>query len=118
MPFVVELLSDDVAIVRAEACRTLVITVESVKAISPQNATFIPEYLLPQMRHLSIDPDIFVRATYATGLVRLADAAVTMLEMSQASKADKTEQEALGVVEVSGTSFTMSARKALIAARL
>ncbi|WVW81748.1 hypothetical protein I302_103744 [Kwoniella bestiolae CBS 10118] len=86
IPFVVELLSDDVAIVRAEACRTLIIVVESINSITPQNATFIPEYLLPQMRHLAVDNDIFVRATYAKGLVRLADAAVNMLEMSQASK--------------------------------
>ncbi|WVF66213.1 hypothetical protein IAT40_000953 [Kwoniella sp. CBS 6097] len=84
--FVVELLSDDVAIVRAEACRTLVHIVESINSITPQNATFIPEYLLPQMRHLSLDNDIFVRATYARGLVRVADTAVKMLEMSQATK--------------------------------
>lgn len=100
MPFVVELLSDDVAIVRAEACRTLIITVESVNTISAQNATFIPEYLLPQMRHLATDPDIFVRATYATGLVRLADVAVSMLEMSQAAKPNRAELDISGVIEV------------------
>jgi phosphoinositide-3-kinase regulatory subunit 4 len=72
-----------------------------VSSITPQNATFIPEYLLPNLRHLSTDPDIFVRATYARGLVRLADAAVNMLEMSQASKVDKAELEASGVIEVS-----------------
>nr|XP_031863613.1 uncharacterized protein CI109_000865 [Kwoniella shandongensis]KAA5530685.1 hypothetical protein CI109_000865 [Kwoniella shandongensis] len=100
VPFVVELLSDDVAIVRAEACRTLVIVVESVTSITPQNATFVPEYLLPQMRHLSTDPDIFVRATYARGLVRLADAAVNMLEMSQAAKAPGgAGPEASGIIE-------------------
>ncbi|WVR03468.1 hypothetical protein IAU60_000459 [Kwoniella sp. DSM 27419] len=86
IPFAVELLSDETAIVRAEACRSLVIIVESVRYISPQNVTYIPEYLLPQMRHLAVDPDVFVRATYAKGLVRLADAAVNMLEMSQAAK--------------------------------
>lgn len=102
VPYVVELLSDDVAIVRAEACRTLIIVVESVQTISAQNATYIPEYLLPQMRHLATDPDVFVRATYATGLVRLADVAVSTLEMSQAAKTDKPEMEVSGVIEVSG----------------
>ena len=101
IPFVVELLSDKVAIVRAEACRTLTIAVESVESISAQNATFIPEYLLPQMRHLSTDPDIFVRATYAKSLVRLADVAVNMLEMNQAAKAKRSDMEASGAVEVS-----------------
>ncbi|WWC58078.1 uncharacterized protein I303_100613 [Kwoniella dejecticola CBS 10117] len=100
IPFAVELLSDDVAIVRAEACRTLVIVVESVNSITPQNATFIPEYLLPQMRHLATDNDIFVRATYAKGLVRLAEAAVNMLEMSQATKVvGGPTPESSGVIE-------------------
>jgi phosphoinositide-3-kinase regulatory subunit 4 len=85
VPFVVELLSDEVAIVRAEACRTLVIVVESVKSITLHNCTFIPEYLLPQTRRLTKDPDVFVRATYARALVRLADEAVRMLELSQAA---------------------------------
>lgn len=101
VPFVVELLADDTAIVRAEACRSLITTVKSVKSITPRNAAFIPEYLLPQMRHLATDPDVFVRATYAQSLVRLADVAVGMLEMSQAAKVDKTELEASGIVEVS-----------------
>lgn len=85
---------------RAEACRTIVLTVESVNSVSPLNATFVPEYLLPQMRQLATDPDIFVRATYAKGLVRLADAAVNMLELSQATKPNKSELEVSGAVEV------------------
>ncbi|ODO02045.1 VPS15 protein kinase [Cryptococcus wingfieldii CBS 7118] len=86
IPYIVELLSDDIAVVRAEACQTLVEVVDNVETITPQNATFIPEYLLPQMRHLATDNDTFVRASYATGLVKLANAAVNMLEMSQAAK--------------------------------
>ena len=115
MPFIVELLSDDAAIVRAEACRTLVIVVsndvrrderssymqvESVTSVTAQNATFIPEYLLPQLRHLTTDSDVFVRATYARSLVRLADAAITMLEISQAAKIARPEAEASGITEV------------------
>jgi phosphoinositide-3-kinase regulatory subunit 4 len=53
------------------------------------------------MRHLATDPDVFVRATYAQSLVRLANVAVGMLEMSQAAKVDKTELEDSGIVEVS-----------------
>jgi len=51
------------------------------------------------MRHLTTDPDVFVRTTYARGLVRLADAAITMLELSQATKTNKAELEASGIVE-------------------
>lgn len=73
--------------------------IESVTTITPQNSTYIPEYLLPQTRHLAADSDVYVRATYARALVRLADAAVTMLELSQASKPSKADLEASGVVE-------------------
>lgn len=69
--------------------------------MTPINAAFIPEYLLPQMRQLAGDDDIFVRATYARALVRLADAALSMLEYSQAAKAPMSEMESSGVVEVS-----------------
>lgn len=115
VPFIVELLSDDVAIVRAEACRTLIIVVsqsftrcdafllvqvESIASITTQNATFIPEYLVPQMRHLAIDSDVFVRATYARGLVRLADAAINLLELGQAAKTTRSDFDSSGIIEV------------------
>ncbi|KAI9635914.1 uncharacterized protein MKK02DRAFT_25800 [Dioszegia hungarica] len=99
IPFTVDLLSDLVPIVRAEACRTLVLVVESVSSVTPINAAYIPEYLLPQLRQLAADEDVFVRATYARGLVRLADAALSMLEYSQAAKAPMSELESSGVVE-------------------
>ena len=75
--------------------------VESVTSTTTQNAAFIPEYLLPQMRHLATDSDVFVRVTYARGLVRLAEAAVNMLEMSQATKVSRSEVEFSGIPEVS-----------------
>ena len=77
----------------------LIYEVQSIKTITPQNSTYIPEYLLPQMRHLATDSDVFVRTTYARGLVRLADAAISMLELSQATKTNKAELEASGIVE-------------------
>jgi phosphoinositide-3-kinase regulatory subunit 4 len=51
------------------------------------------------MRSLANDPDVAVRTTFATGLVKLADAAVSMLELSQASKS--TLEATPGVTEVS-----------------
>lgn len=73
------------------------------------------------MRHLATDPDVYVRTTYAKGLVRIAGAAVTMLEMSQAAKIPKAELEASGMVEVGFLSrpearLTLSARLRLDAA--
>lgn len=60
--------------------------VESITSITAHNATFIPEYLLPQLARLLQDTDVFVRATYARALVHIADAAVRMLELSEAAK--------------------------------
>lgn len=99
VPFIVELLSDDSAAVRAEACRVIFEIVSSIGSVNHQNATYIPEYLLPQMRQLAVDSDVFVRTTYARGLVRLADASIAMLEVSQASKANPIEADTTGIVE-------------------
>ena len=80
--------------------------VESVTSETAQNATFIPEYLLPRLRHLTTDSEVFVRATYARGLVRLANAAINMLEISQAAKTARPEVEASDITEVCLTVFS------------
>lgn len=56
-----------------------------------------------------MDSDIFVRTTYAQGLVKLANAAVNMLEMSQAAKDGMSVHgtESSGIVEVSSLYTTM-----------
>lgn len=74
--------------------------VESLTYITPANAAFIPEYLLPQMRDLTMDQDVSVRATYAGCLVNLADAARNVLELNQAAKTPRNDPEASGVIEV------------------
>ena len=109
VPFATELLTDETAIVRAEACRTLVRVVQSITSISLLNAAFIPEYLLPQTRHLAVDTDVFVRATYAKSLTGFADAAVAMLEINQAAKPDRLEGDVSTEVSVTdGTLLTHS----------
>lgn len=82
------------------ACAKLIYQVESIKTITPINAAYIPEYLLPQLRQLAQDEDVFVRATYARGLVRIADAAMAMLEYSQASKPLHGTSESSAILEV------------------
>ena len=53
------------------------------------------------MQHLASDSDVFVRVTYARGLVRLAEAAMSMLEMSQATKPKRVDLEPSDIIEVS-----------------
>lgn len=61
------------------------------------------------MRRLCEDKDTFVRTVYASALVKIADAAVRMLELSQAVKGPPSgpESSVTGIVEVSRLSASV-----------
>jgi phosphoinositide-3-kinase regulatory subunit 4 len=113
VPYVIELLRDDAALVRASAMRTLTQVVSIVflspnsqellannvqfkhqvmlvSAIPASNASFFPEYVLPNVKYLTRDPDAMVRVVFAQCIVPLAETAIQFLEMSQAVKAHGT----------------------------
>lgn len=87
VPYIVELLRDEGAIVRAAAMRTLMQILMKVSVITPSNASIFPEYIIPNIRYLVQDPEVFVRATYAQCISPLAETALRYLEMGQALKA-------------------------------
>lgn len=58
-----------------------------VIVITPSNASIFPEYIIPHVRYLVQDPDVFVRAAYAQCIAPLAETALRYLEMSHALKA-------------------------------
>jgi len=58
-----------------------------VIVITPSNASIFPEYVIPNVRCLVQDTDVFVRATYAQCISPLAETALRYLEMGQALKA-------------------------------
>ncbi|ESK97721.1 phosphoinositide 3-kinase regulatory subunit 4 [Moniliophthora roreri MCA 2997] len=87
VPYIVDLLHDDAAIVRAAAVRTLVQVLMLVTVITPSNAAVFPEYIIPNIKYVVQDPEVSVRCAYAQCLVQLADTAVRYLEMGQALKA-------------------------------
>ncbi|KAI6038614.1 hypothetical protein EDC04DRAFT_2896147 [Pisolithus marmoratus] len=87
VPYVVELLRDEAVIVRAAAMRTLMQILMKVSVITPSNASIFPEYIIPNIRYLVQDPEVFVRATYAQCISPLAETALRYLEMGQALKA-------------------------------
>ncbi|KAF4612681.1 hypothetical protein D9613_011717 [Agrocybe pediades] len=95
VPYVVELLHDEAAIVRSAALRTLMQTLMLVTVITPSNVSIFPEYIIPHIKHLVQDPEVSVRCTYAQCIVQLADTAVRYMEMGQALKAH-------GVIKISG----------------
>ncbi|KAF9224775.1 ARM repeat-containing protein [Gyrodon lividus] len=87
VPYVVELLRDEAAVVRAGAIRTLMQISMTVTVITPSNASIFPEYIIPNVRYLVQDTEVSVRATYAQCIAPLAETALRYLEMGQALKA-------------------------------
>ncbi|EJD52092.1 ARM repeat-containing protein [Auricularia subglabra TFB-10046 SS5] len=87
VPYLIDLLHDDAAIVRAGALRTLVQVLMLVSAITPSNAAIFPEYIIPNIWHLCKDPDPSVRVMYAQCIDSIAEIAQRVLEMVQAIKA-------------------------------
>ncbi|KIJ16339.1 hypothetical protein PAXINDRAFT_132235 [Paxillus involutus ATCC 200175] len=87
VPYVVELLRDEAAVVRAASVRTLMQILMGVTVITPSNASIFPEYVIPNVRYLVQDPEVSVRATYAQCVAPLAETALRYLEMGQALKA-------------------------------
>ncbi|RUS22693.1 hypothetical protein BC937DRAFT_87736 [Endogone sp. FLAS-F59071] len=88
VPYLVTLLQDDVALVRASTVRTLTQLLCMVESISPINARIFPEYILPGVRQFATDKEILVRGMYATCIAQLAGTALRFLEMTQLLKAD------------------------------
>lgn len=105
VPYIIELLHDEAALVRIAALRTLFQVVSRsegdsfsnfahqtlqlmlVKAITPSNAAIFPEYIIPSIEHLVRDPEISVRCIYAQCMAPFANTALRYLEMGQALKA-------------------------------
>ena len=57
VPYIVDLLHDDAALVRASALRTLMQVLMLVTVITPSNAAIFPEYIIPAIAHLVRDPE-------------------------------------------------------------
>ncbi|KAI0922943.1 hypothetical protein AcV5_009802 [Taiwanofungus camphoratus] len=108
VPYVVDLLHDDAAVVRAAALRTLMQVLMLVTVITPSNAAIFPEYIIPVMGHLVRDPEVSVRCMYAQCIVSLADTAVRYLEMGQALKAHGTYKLSAETQEYDEAHFEVS----------
>ncbi|CEQ42196.1 SPOSA6832_04001, partial [Sporobolomyces salmonicolor] len=90
VPYLVALLQDDVAAVRSAALRVLTQTLMLVTTITPSNVDVFPEYILPNTRPFSTDPEILPRTSYALCISFLAQTARRYLEMAEAMKTEGT----------------------------
>ncbi|KAI9491130.1 hypothetical protein BDB00DRAFT_930702 [Zychaea mexicana] len=86
VPYLMTLLTDETALVRANAIKTLTQVLCMVESISPINARIFPEYILPSVREFATDQDVLVRTTYASCIALLAETALRFLEMTQLLK--------------------------------
>ncbi|KAG6834307.1 hypothetical protein H0H93_010579, partial [Arthromyces matolae] len=108
IPYIVELLHDEAAIVRSAALRTLMQVLMLVTVVTPSNAAIFPEYIIPNIRHLVQDPEVSVRCTFAQCIVQLADTAVRYLEIGQALKAHGAFKLAVDTQEYDQSHFEVS----------
>ncbi|PWN52122.1 hypothetical protein IE53DRAFT_312700 [Violaceomyces palustris] len=88
IPFVISLLDDESVQVRMAAVRACTQLLMLVKVITPSNASIFPEYIMPNIKGLSLDPSTAVRCVYASCLVPLAKTGERYLQMAQAMKAE------------------------------
>ena len=97
LPYVMELLNEDAALVRAAALRTALQMLALVNAITPFNADIFPQYVLPNLRYLASDPEVSVRTVSAQSIVHFANLSMKYLEMGQALRAHGTFRLAGGL---------------------
>lgn len=88
VPYLVALLQDDAAPVRSMALRNLTQTLMLVKTLTPSNFDVFPEYVFPNTRPFSDDPEILPRETYALCVPALATTARRFLEISEAIRSE------------------------------
>ncbi|KAF9011876.1 other/VPS15 protein kinase [Cyathus striatus] len=109
IPYIVELLHDESALVRLSALRTLVQVVPyACNCDYPFECCDFPEYIIPNIRHLVHDPEVSVRCTYAQCLVQIADTALRYLEIGQALKAHGASSVATDVQDYENAHLEVS----------
>ncbi|CAF3736045.1 unnamed protein product [Rotaria magnacalcarata] len=80
LPYVHAMLSDDFHRVRADAIRTVVFAISSVKNINQENADLFSEYLFPTLSSPHFPDDCYVRSNLAKYLSVLAEHSLRFLE--------------------------------------
>lgn len=88
LPYIMSLFDDPSSQVRMAAIRCCVQTLMLVRIVTPSNASIFPEYIVPNIKQLSLDPSTPVRCTFAACIVPFAEIAERFLQMSQAMRAE------------------------------
>jgi phosphoinositide-3-kinase regulatory subunit 4 len=88
LPYILHMCQDISANVRVAALNTLTQCLCLVENLPRSDANIFPEYILPSIAHLAIDPATIVRVAYAQNIATLAETSVRFLEQTQLSNSD------------------------------
>lgn len=83
VPYMLLLVGDEFPRVRCEAIRTLTQCLSRIRNVPKSDANIFPEYILPYMATLTLDPVTLARGAFAESIAVLADNALRFLEMVQ-----------------------------------
>nr|CCA18528.1 phosphoinositide 3kinase regulatory subunit putativ [Albugo laibachii Nc14] len=86
VPFLLEVLKDSVASIRALAIRTVTFILDMVTSVPLSDASVFPQFILDAMNPFPFDPDESVRIAFAECLPQLASTARRFLELTHAIK--------------------------------
>ncbi|CEG40000.1 vps15 protein kinase [Plasmopara halstedii] len=103
IPYLLEVIDDPSATVRALALRTITYLLSLVKSFPLADASVFPQYVLPAMVPFQSDPDELVRITFAECLPQLAETSRRFLELAHAMK-QKTSTSSSSAATLAGLS--------------
>ncbi|KAI9205323.1 uncharacterized protein BJ171DRAFT_501773 [Polychytrium aggregatum] len=92
IPFLITMVRDESAQVRAAVIRAVTQLLSLVETITASDANLFPEYILPHLKGLSLDPDVLVRCAFAQCIATLAETALRFLELSQLLKSEMSRE--------------------------
>ncbi|CAN8016185.1 unnamed protein product [Ixodes persulcatus] len=82
LPYMLYLVNDKYPRVRAAAVETLTACLTLVKTVPRSDANVFPEYILPNLMHVTQDNAVIVRMALAENIAVLAETALRFLEMT------------------------------------
>ncbi|XP_078336739.1 phosphoinositide 3-kinase regulatory subunit 4-like isoform X1 [Crassostrea virginica] len=93
IPNMLNFANDQFPRVRAEVIQVVTQCLLDIDSIPRSDANVFPEYIFPNITHLTQDPVVMVRAAYAENIAKLAETALRVLEMTQRIDLEETEEE-------------------------
>ncbi|XP_077510845.1 vacuolar protein sorting 15 isoform X2 [Amblyomma americanum] len=82
LPYMLYLINDKYPRVRAAAVETLTTCLTPIDTLPRSDANVFPEYILPNLMHVTMDSAVIVRMALAENIALLAETALRFLDMS------------------------------------